>query len=340
MPESKRPRLLLLRGGKSGDAKSPGFQTLSWPLALLVLLVALTWFTLGAGPIWKHPWEPNRSIVTSYMTIPAMVFVCLLVTRKLNIAGWLFDTLRIAIAKFIVTAFALVVMWAATNPKGAPMAPPPPMPLGTSSADAVAIPEDLPLKPPTPIDESQTASVDGAIVEPTGKPVQNAIVWISSGLESFDFAPPSEPMSIVNDGGGVAPVIVAQLGRLVEARSSDNRLHTMIGVDASGRMIFSVPVIAAGTPRPIRFTEALGLLRVHCGVHFERHTEHESLLLVTSHPFAATTGADGLFSFSRVPLTNPSEKLEISTMTVDDRHAAQTVELTARNVVHARIALP
>ncbi|GAC1374146.1 MAG: hypothetical protein NVS3B10_09140 [Polyangiales bacterium] len=326
-PRPKRGHLIPISGGRGRRAPLPALSTVQ---TLVVLFVALGWFAFGVGPIWRHPWQPNRSIITSYLTIPPLVLVLLLASKRLSLVAWLFDSFRVAVFKFLITAFALVAMWATIPPsEQSPMTAPPPVPLGlAATSETTFIPESRPRRAATAVEDSARGRVRGRVVDADGRPVAGALAWIGAGLDAFDFDPPAEPLAVADDGSGFAPTVIAQVGRRLDARSADGRLHTLLGVDATGATVFSVPLIAAGTSRPLVFTEPYGLARVRCGVHAEAHTERESALLVLPHPFAATTDAAGAFEW-RVPAAT----VVLEAARIDGtRSKSSTVEIVAGGV--------
>ena len=299
-----------------------------------ILALALTQFLLGAGPLWRHPWEPNASIVYSYIPLPFMVLACLLYNRRFAWSVWVFDTFRIVCIKFVITAFILVGLWATAKPPKAAIPPPPPIPLGIAPAPMIYVPEGKALRAATPI--SEAGSVHGGVFDDGDRPIASALVWISSGLEPYAFAPPSEPSVIENDGRGFGDLVVVQVGRPLVARARDHRLHTLLGLDAAGAPLFSVPILASGDARPIVFTDALGVVPVRCAVHAEAKTERSTRMLVVGHPFFSRTPADGSFAFAQVPIG----ALRLSALHEDGRRADLDVtvvrdgQASARLVVH------
>lgn len=114
-----------------------------WESALIVA-IAVTHFLFASGPIWRHPWSPNANILWSYVPIPFVVAVALLRGRRLRFSTWAMSTFGVMVAKFIITAFVLVVLWAMTTPPSQVAAPPasPAMPaqVAVNSSETVVVP--------------------------------------------------------------------------------------------------------------------------------------------------------------------------------------------------------
>jgi hypothetical protein len=101
----------------NSDAPHPGLTRVE---LVLVVAAVVTLFAFVAGPIWRHPWTPNASILYSYIPIPIVVALVLLRGKRLTIGSWIVGTMQVAISKFMITAFALVALWAATSPTPQP----------------------------------------------------------------------------------------------------------------------------------------------------------------------------------------------------------------------------
>ena len=325
-----------------GQARADGpderrLPALSWPQTIGVLAIAVTQFLFGAGPIWRHPWTPDASIVYSYIPIPVMVLICLIYSKKLSIVALLFDSFRIALFKFGVTAFLLVSVWALT-----PVKPEDPFVAPTYDTSATAhtqgsaiegsivfVPEASEPRAPSALASADLTSVEGVVLH-AGDPAAGALVIVASGLEGLDFAATTEPRVLDNDGTGFseagggsgASVIALQMGQPIVARAGDHALHTLLGVDASGQTLFSVPVLGDGSrSRAVIFTQPLGPITVRCAVHPSK--ERELRAIVLSHPFATHADGNGAFRLQGVP----KRKLSLSAITAD-WEASSDVDLT------------
>jgi hypothetical protein len=279
--------------GNAEPGEPRRFPSLSPWETVGILAIAVTHFLFGMGPIWRHPWEPNASIVWSYVPLPFLVLVVLLVRKRWSLAVWAFDTFRVAVFKFFITALILVGLWSTTEPTAKP---PPVAPATTGEQTMTSAVLMVPAtksapKTPTPLDEATLGTIEG-----TASP--GGLVYVSTGLEGFVFAPPPTNALLVHDGKGFSPsTLVVLVGQRLEVRSSDKKLHTFLAAETGGRQLLSAPLVAM-SERTIVFTEPTAPLTVHCAVHAG---EASAQLLVLSHPFFALASAEGTFHFARVP---------------------------------------
>jgi hypothetical protein len=139
-----------------------------------------------------------------------------------------------------------------------------------------------------PIDESLLV-VDGAL--------QNAFVWIESGLEEYRFETPTEKKELDQVGCVFGPrvsgVMVAQP---LTALNSDPVLHNVHSKPKlnSGRNI-ALPRI--GASRDFVFDKPEIMVPIVCDVH----PWMRAYVGVVSHPYYAVSAADGGYSLGGVP---------------------------------------
>ena len=176
------------------DEASPPHPGLTRLELVIVVAAVVTLFAFVAGPIWKHPWSPNTSILYSYAPIPVIVALVLLRGRRLRWGSWIVGTMQVAITKFIITAFALVGMWAATNP-----AP-------------------------------QAREVPRSIASPTSAsaPATAATIVVPSGAQ----VPPARPDVELALGGTMPESLEVPVGAPLRLRSADGRMHTFVAPSA------------------------------------------------------------------------------------------------------------
>ena len=280
----------MLRRMTTGRADPPLLKR-SHFVAILMIVVAF--FLVGLGPVWREPfdyWKLGRSIIWSSVPIPFLVLASLWATRRLRLVSWLVSTILVTVTKFAVTATIMIVIWMASGP--------PPSEITESRP---RLPELLPAPkaaPPPPIAPASTGRVSGRVLDGAGAPVAGALAWLD-GVAPHDFALRTDVVVLTNDGHGTAPSEAAvQAGQPLVLRSLDGRVHTLAGELDGGGMVFNRPVLPSGPDQPIAFPNAVGTATVHCTVHPE---ERRSRLRVLPHPFFATTGPDGGFSFGGVP---------------------------------------
>ncbi len=265
---------------------------LAWRIAILAIVVLQ--FLLARGAVWKNRFAWDSSILWSYATIPVLVLVALAVRRRLQLVSWFLHTLEIACAKFVITASILLAILIAT--RNEPMPVPPPRPPTPAS-------RPKPVATPTPIDPVQTGTIVGRVVDGTGKPLAGAVVYVASGLEGYVFAPPSTPLQISNDGTGFTPSLaVAQTGQVIQARSTDGQLHTLLLSARAGNWVRNIPLLATGAANSLPSADMEGLFSLQCAVHGGH--EGRAFLAIFRHPFFAIVGSDGRFDLRGVPAGN------------------------------------
>ena len=262
----------------------------------VILAIAVTWFLIGNGAVWKHPYDYvalARSIGWSYLPIPFLVLFSLLLTRRLRLVTWIVETLTVAALKFVITATFMCVVWS--------LAGPPPPGGGRQADPKPAWPELLaapkPAAPPRPSADA-VGRVRGTVTDGSGAPAAGVLVVIE-GLSSWSFEPRADPVIVEDDGSGVVPSVSAvQAGEPLVLRSLDGRMHALMGMRERGGTAFNHPMLPIGQERAIALPPGLGEVAVHCTAH---PGERPGVLFVLDHPFWTRTGPDGSFSFDGVP---------------------------------------
>jgi hypothetical protein len=226
-----------------------------------------------------------------------LVFVALLVRRRLRLVTWFLHTLEIACAKFALTAFILLGVLGATRNAPRPpraVSPAPPIPAVSSSAPPA------PPRAPPPVDPAELRDLAGRVVDPSGRPVTGAIVFVSAGLERYAFEPPRQPVVLINDGTGFAPErSIAQRGQQILARATDGRLHTLLVKAESGTWVRNIPLLTSGAPNALPSSEMEGWFSIRCAVH--RAETRQATLILVAHPYFTITAPDGGFALHAVP---------------------------------------
>lgn len=292
--------------------------------------LAVVLFLFWTGPVWRHPWDiglVNQAIFWSYLPIPMLVAACLLWSKRLTMRAFFLDTLELTLLKYSFTfALALVLWEAIPAPAMAQAAQPPPS--GHHVADVE------PAIVPTPIDPAMTGIIEGSVIDGAGLPVAGATVFVAAGLEAYVFAPPSEPVTLLNTGAGITPdLVVAQVGQTLLARSADGRLHTLVATK-EGATLFNMPLLSSGEPSRARIREAAGLVTTRCNVH-GRSDEHEGHLLVLDHPFFATSDAEGHIRLAGVPAGN----LRVSAWREGQQSREAPVDIAPRGTSAIRLVM-
>jgi hypothetical protein len=261
---------------------------------LLILAIALVQFLIGHGRVWSKPFDWDRSIIWSYVTIAVLVALALARRRRLRPATWLLHTVELAGIKFLLTAGFLLGFLITHPQRAAPAAQiaPPATPDGEAR---------LRVRPkPTIFPEGSTADVRGQVIGADRQPVQGALVFVADGLDQFAFESPTQPVDFQNDGKRFSPPIaVVQVGQPLIVRSANQQLHTLQMMKRDRSWVLNVPLLASGQERTIEFDDAKGIVSVECKVHQAR--ESQAHLAILNHPFHAFSDADGRFALRAVP---------------------------------------
>jgi plastocyanin len=127
--------------------------------------------------------------------------------------------------------------------------------------------------------------------------VQNAFVWISTGLEDRVFAVPTEPVTIDQQGCLYVPRVAgAQVDQTIRFVNSDRTIHNVHGKPKASAN-WNVALSRQGSDRTIRVDAPEVPISVRCDLH----PWMQGWLGVVDHPYFAVTGADGAFTLASVP---------------------------------------
>jgi plastocyanin len=127
--------------------------------------------------------------------------------------------------------------------------------------------------------------------------VENAFVYIQSGLGDRVFAIPDTPVEIDQKGCLYHPRVAgAQVGQLVDFVNSDPTLHNVHGSPKASPG-WNFALARAGLERRIRIDRPEVMVSVRCDLH----PWMQAWIGVVDHPYFAVTGADGSFRLAGVP---------------------------------------
>lgn len=126
----------------------------------------------------------------------------------------------------------------------------------------------------------------------------NAFVYVKSGLPvGTTYPAPTSPVVIDQDGCLYHPrVLGAMVGQTIEIRNSDPVLHNIKAVPTANRG-FNISQPTQGMKTNRTFNTAEVMVPLQCSVHGWMN----AFVGVVSHPFFATSGADGSFSLKGLP---------------------------------------
>jgi len=267
-------------------AERLGQTLLSRRMLWLCVGASILIFFLWEGLSWRQADAVDAAAWWSYAVIPPLVLGALLLERKLRVLPWILATTEVTAWKFFATYCFAQTMWMISPPKAPPRPPP--------SAEVRA-----PDPPPTVIDPGATGVLEGRVATASGTPAERVLVFIDGGLERYVFPPPAEAIRIVEEADAIVTTSdVVQVGQLVEARSGDRKLHTLIASTSEGDA-FSIPLQSSGAWSQAKLRAITGIARLHCGVH--QRSGETKRLVITANPFWTKTDESGDFRISGIP---------------------------------------
>lgn len=139
---------------------------------------------------------------------------------------------------------------------------------------------------------------EAEIVNPNGT-VRNVFVWVTKGLESWEFPLPSENVVVDQKGCRYVPHIVGvRVGQSLEFRNSDPFLHNVNNTSLLNPWKFRNRSHPQGTP-PI--VEKMSKTQVLSMIKCEVHPWMSVYAGIVDHPFFAVTGGEGTFELGKLP---------------------------------------
>jgi plastocyanin len=120
-----------------------------------------------------------------------------------------------------------------------------------------------------------------------GGKLANAFVYVKAGLPPGSYAVPAAPIVVDQSTCEFQPLVFgAMVGQEVEFRNSDTLAHNANSKD------FNAPMPVPGSSVTKTFRTAGVMLKIHCDIH----PWMRAWAGVLTHPYFATTGADGAFA--------------------------------------------
>jgi plastocyanin len=136
----------------------------------------------------------------------------------------------------------------------------------------------------------------GDVLVQDGK-VENAFVYVKSGLGERVFAIPETPVEVDQAGCLYRPrVIGVQVGQAIRFVNSDPLLHNVRGTPKASSS-WNVSLSRKGTERTQRIDKPEVMVNVRCDLH----PWMQAWVGVLDHPYFAVTGRDGTFTLRNVP---------------------------------------
>ncbi|MEZ6124575.1 MAG: carboxypeptidase regulatory-like domain-containing protein [Planctomycetaceae bacterium] len=161
--------------------------------------------------------------------------------------------------------------------------------------------------PPDAIDVTRDADVCGkpgladesVLVNPDNQGLRNAVIWLTSKAEVPVHPSYSDPMPVRFDNHDcrfVPRISTLRTGQILQCTNSDPVAHN-VAVYARRNQPFSI-VVPQDKPLERSFAREEQLpIRVDCSIH----AWMRAWLVITDHPYAAVTDADGRFEIPNLP---------------------------------------
>jgi len=136
---------------------------------------------------------------------------------------------------------------------------------------------------------------DEAVLVKNGK-LQNALVYVKSGLENHVFAWPKEPVKVLNEKCIYTPRVGgAMVHQPIEFGNNDPTAHNIHGSSSQGD--FNFTLAGKGITNTVKLRRPEVVLNVKCDLH----PWMRGFVGVFAHPFYRVTGEDGSFELKGLP---------------------------------------
>lgn len=127
--------------------------------------------------------------------------------------------------------------------------------------------------------------------------VKNAFVWMTTGLDDYQFDPPSGPVELDQVGCVYTPrVLGVRSGQELKILNSDPTTHN-INPSPQNNRNWNISQGPGAEPQIKTFARQEVMIPVKCNVH----PWMRSYIGVVDHPYFAVTAADGTFEISGLP---------------------------------------
>lgn len=144
--------------------------------------------------------------------------------------------------------------------------------------------------------DGQPLLSEDLIVGP-GQGLQNAFVYIKTGLEGRSFSPPASAVQLNQKGCQYMPhVLGLQVNQPLEIVNSDATLHNVHGMPQTQKD-FNLGMPVQNMKLTRQFAQPELMVKFKCDVH----PWMNAYAGVVPHPFFAVTGPDGAFRIPEVP---------------------------------------
>jgi plastocyanin len=135
------------------------------------------------------------------------------------------------------------------------------------------------------------------VVEDARGDLANAVVYVESGTEQYEFRPPAEPAHMTQKGCMYEPHVVALMaGQKLDVANDDQAIHNVFVMSKDNR-----PSNRSSMPGSAPVEDVMTVPERAIPVKCNVHPWMKGYVFVFDHPFFAVTKADGTFELSGLP---------------------------------------
>ena len=135
------------------------------------------------------------------------------------------------------------------------------------------------------------------VVEDTQGNLANAVVYVESGTEQYEFRAPTEPAHMTQKGCMYEPHVVALMaGQKLDVANDDQAIHNVFVMSKDNQ-----PSNRSSTPGSAPVEDVMTVPERAIPVKCNVHPWMKGYVFVFDHPFFAVTKPDGTFELSGLP---------------------------------------
>jgi plastocyanin len=217
---------------------------------------------------------------------------------------------RLSCVAVAVLSVAAIVGCSGSGNSQSPVAPrkAPGKPVDAATAGTISGRVTLSGKPPEmrAIDMSAEPScakqysapvIPPTVVEDAQGNLANAVVFVESGAEQYEFRAPNEPAQLTQKGCMYAPHVVAMMaGQKLDVANDDQAIHNVFVMSKDNQ-----PSNRSSTPGSAPVEDVMTVPERAIPVKCNVHPWMKGYVFVFDHPFFAVTKPDGTFELSGLP---------------------------------------
>ncbi len=259
-------------------------------LVLLSSFGSVTVFLLFDG--WLGARATGESHVARFVAAAVsasfLVFITLLVTKRLTVSRWV-----VALGMVLAAVFALVVPLFVVLSPGSASQYQPARPWEVKKSESAPKPRRRRYRSAT--GPFPFGTVQGRVTH-KGQGVPGAWVYLETPPPGRRLGPSMKLELVMRATGFSSPLYVARQGSVFRIRNDDDTLHTL-EFRFGNRVVRNVPLPPSQGPRKVPWP-APRLYDLGCA----SHPSERARLLVLDHPYSVQTDLDGAFKLTHVPV--------------------------------------